>query len=126
LARAETEFASIDTPASNFSASRKGYYRALEIRIRLQRGGHPEVIAPLVLELEANHLLMRSSGAQDFESHALYLGLCAIGRPDRALELLNDYVTRYRRTGWPISDAILRALGNANPSRTQQDSFLSI
>ena len=44
LAKAEIAFGSIDSPASTFSASRKGYYLALEIRIafaaRGPNGGH--------------------------------------------------------------------------------------
>jgi tetratricopeptide (TPR) repeat protein len=115
LAEAETEFKSIDSPASTFSAARKGYYRALEIRIRLRRGDPAEVIAPLVFELEAYHLRTRASGSQDFEAHALHLGLCALGQSDRAARLLNEYVNNHRPRGWPLADGILRALGNTTP-----------
>ena len=39
-----------------------------------------EVIAPLVVELEANHERLRGLRSQDFEAHALHLGLCAMDR----------------------------------------------
>jgi DNA-binding SARP family transcriptional activator/tetratricopeptide (TPR) repeat protein len=110
ISRAAAAFNAIASPSSTFSLSRKGYYLALEIRIRLAERTDL-TIATLVAELELAHSRMRESGNQDFESYALFLGLSAIGQPDRATALLKDYVNKHRRSRWPLPEGILRAVG---------------
>lgn len=107
LASAASEFESIDPPSSTFSLSRKGYYFALYVRIRLQQGRTRDDIATTVEALEANHLKMRGAGPRDFESHALYLGLCAVGESQRAADVLIAYVNEYRRCKWPLPSPII-------------------
>ncbi|MEO8909995.1 MAG: AAA family ATPase [Gemmatimonadaceae bacterium] len=112
LSRAVSVFESVDRPSSTFSVTRKGYYLALEIRIRLQQG-MTHIIWPLVAELEEHHCRMRASGVQDFESYALYLGLCAVGERSRGLTLLRDYV-KHRRSKWPLPPEVLQDLHMAD------------
>jgi len=109
LAGAATAFGSIDTVSPTYSVTRKGYYLALEVQIRLKQDVGADVIARLVAELEATHLQMRGMGSQDFESYSLYLGLCALGERDRAGQLLSEYVER-RHVKWPLPQTMLRAL----------------
>jgi DNA-binding SARP family transcriptional activator len=109
LPRAREAFRQIDTVSPNFSASRRGYYLALELRIRLEEGASSETIQRLVTGLEATHLQMRTLGSQDFEAYSLFLGLCRLNNRDRANSLLREYVL-YRRARWPLPQAILNAL----------------
>jgi DNA-binding SARP family transcriptional activator len=107
--RALIAFTAIDPLAPTFSVTRKGYYLALEIRIRLLRG-LLEGIEPLVAELSATHRLMRALGSQDFEVYSLYLGLCAIGDEQRGASLVHDYFLRYRRGNYAIPDRVRAVL----------------
>ena len=111
LSSAASELESIGAPAATFSLNRIGYCLALDVRIRSQQGALAHAIEPIVTRLEANHLRMRGSGAQDFESHALYVGLCAIGRPRRGAELMSAYINEHRRCKWPLSSSIVNILG---------------
>ena len=54
---------------------------------------------------------MRRSGSQDFEAHALYLGLHAIGEEERANKMLQDYVQVQRWSKWPLPPEIIEELG---------------
>jgi hypothetical protein len=54
------------------------------------------------VELEAEHFRVRGFGGHDFEAHALYLGLHAIGESKRALELMQEYVEKHRGSNWPL------------------------
>jgi tetratricopeptide (TPR) repeat protein len=110
IPKAAAAFDCIGAPCSTFSVSRKGYYLALEIRLRLAQHADPQTITTLVSELEQTHCRMRGLGNQDFESYALFLGLCALGNRERATVLLREYVDRYRRVKWPLSERRLREL----------------
>jgi DNA-binding SARP family transcriptional activator len=110
LAVAATEFESIDTPASTSSHNRKGFHLALEVRIRVEQGWSSESLAPVVAQLEEHHLRMRGCGGQDFESHATYIGLCAVGESQRADDLLTAYVDEHRRSRWPLPREIVDIL----------------
>jgi hypothetical protein len=111
LSVAAREFAAIESPALNVSVNRKGYHLALEVRLRVQQRWSAETLAPIVAQLVKHHLQMRGrSVAQDFESHATYVGLCAIGEPQRATSLLSAYVDKHRRSKWPLSKAIVDVL----------------
>jgi DNA-binding SARP family transcriptional activator len=127
LSVAAREFESIDTPASTFSFNRKGYHLALEVRIRVQQGWSPDLLAPIVAELEEHHLRMRGTGGQDFETHATYIGLCAIGEWQRAANLLTAYVDVHRISKWPLARSIVDVLGAkgmnfARPAATEDQS----
>jgi hypothetical protein len=110
LSLAAKEFESIDTPASNFSFNRKGYHLALEVRIRVQQGWPSVALAPIVAQLEEHQLKMRGTGDQDFEAHATYVGLCAIGESQRAGALLTAYVQEHRRSRWRLPREIVEIL----------------
>jgi DNA-binding SARP family transcriptional activator len=110
ISRAVAAFELIETASPTYSVSRRGYYLALEIRIRLQQGAIPSAIEPLVTELERTHLQMRALGVQDFEAYALYLGFCALGDQERGFDLLREYVKVHRRVKWPLSQRVLDAL----------------
>jgi DNA-binding SARP family transcriptional activator/tetratricopeptide (TPR) repeat protein len=75
---------------------------ALGVRIAIRQEQAVETVRPMVAELEATHLQNRRSGGEDFEAHALALGLRYCGAPGEGLRLLTDYVTKYRREKWPL------------------------
>ena len=106
---AATAFELIEALSPTYSVSRRGYYLALEVRIRLKQGVGTDVLERLVTELEATHLQMRGIGSQDFESYSLYLGLCALGKKDRGAQLLREHV-ELRRANWPLPQTMLRVL----------------
>lgn len=110
LANAVAAFESIDSPSSNFSMSRRGYYLALEVRIRLAQGAHSTTMRPLVDELEKAHVQLRASGTQDFEAHALYLGLCRLGEIERGKTLMRQFVSARRPSPLAPPQDILDAL----------------
>jgi hypothetical protein len=110
LSLAAREFESIESPALNVSLNRKGYHLALEVRLRVQQGWSAATLAPIVAQLVEHHLQMRGSPAQDFESHATYVGLCAIGECQRAATLLTAYVDQHRRCKWPLPREIIEIL----------------
>ncbi|MDP9201256.1 MAG: AAA family ATPase [Gemmatimonadota bacterium] len=110
LARAVAAFELIETASPTYSVTRKGYYLALEVRIRLQQRPMRSIIEPLVTELERTHLQMRALGSQDFEAYALYLGLCALGEKERGIDLLREYVKVHRRVKWPLTQTVLHAV----------------
>jgi ATP/maltotriose-dependent transcriptional regulator MalT len=109
FAEAATAFGRIETLSPTYSVTRRGYYLALEVQIRLNQGASMDVVEKLVTELEVTHLQMRDMGSQDFESYSLYLGLCALGEKDRGAQLLREHVER-RRAKWPLPQRILGAL----------------
>jgi tetratricopeptide (TPR) repeat protein len=89
-------------PRANQTLNRRTAVLALGIRIGILEGLSSNKLWALVEELEATHLLLRSGGWQDFEAHALYLGLSACGKLDRAQQRLVEYATTYRREKWPL------------------------
>jgi hypothetical protein len=102
LQRASTMFSTVQEVPQTYSARRRAHSLALGLRIRLTENPRDDELQRLVLNLEIEHLRIRSLGDQDFEAYALYLGLCAIGDRTRALDLLTDYVTVHRRSEWPL------------------------
>jgi len=110
IPRAAAAFDCIASPSSTFSVARKGYYLSLEIRIRLAQQNGLDGLATLVSELERTHCQMRGLGQQDFESYALFLGLCHIGQSERGATLLREYVNEHRRSRWPLAQSIRDSL----------------
>jgi DNA-binding SARP family transcriptional activator len=108
-AAAAAAFELIGALSPTYSVTRRGYYLALEVQIRLKQRVGMDVVQRLVAELEAAHLQMRGLGSQDFESYSLYLGLCALGEKDRGAQLLREHV-ELRRAKWPLPQTILRVL----------------
>jgi DNA-binding SARP family transcriptional activator/tetratricopeptide (TPR) repeat protein len=110
------------------SINRRTTVLALGIRIRLSQGADVAALRLLVDELEAAHLLNRAAGWQDFETHALYIGLQKCGELEKARRLLVEYVTVYRREKWPLPQILSDLLGakgnhesvnfDKNPART--------
>jgi hypothetical protein len=74
------------------------------------QGAAPDVIEPLVASLQQAHALIQGTGVKDFESHALFLGLRALGQESLGITMLRDYVSKYRRSGWPISEPVRKVL----------------
>ena len=103
-------FSAIEGVQPTFSVTRVGNYFALELRLRLRQKAPKSVIESLVAKLEGTHMRMRRIGSQDFEAYSLYLGLCALGGRNKATRLLKEYVEHHRRSKWPLSTAVLRAL----------------
>lgn len=98
----------------NQSVNRRTAVLALGIRIRILQGSSAQLLWPLVSELQAAHMLNRGGGWQDFEAHALYLGLCACGKLERAQLILNEYVTVYRREKSPLPPNLYQLLASEN------------
>ena len=124
-ARAAWAFRQTAGISPTYSIARKGYYLAVEVQIRLREGSNIETLSPIVRELEAGHLLLRSGLAQDFEAFSLFLGLKAINADERAYRLLTEYVD-VRRRSWPLPDRIAKALdcGSESMSVAGLDSRL--
>jgi DNA-binding SARP family transcriptional activator/tetratricopeptide (TPR) repeat protein len=103
---------------------------ALGVRIALQRKVSVETIRLMVAELEATHLQNRGSGGQDTEAHALALGLRYCGESERALCLLSEYATTYRRERWalpqPLSDLLCELGGSSALSATPRVESLFV
>jgi DNA-binding SARP family transcriptional activator len=111
-------------PISAFTVSRRGYYYALEIHIRMAQRADVGDVASLVSELERAHCQVRALGQQDFEAYALYLGLRHIGQLERAAVRLREYVNEHRRVRWPVPEAIRDALGSpySSPKEIGEDA----
>jgi tetratricopeptide (TPR) repeat protein len=102
FAEASAVFAQVQTIPRTYSSRRRAYSLALRTRIRLHEGAPEGELRALVVELEAEHFRVRGFGGHDFEAHALYLGLHAIGESKRALELMQEYVEKHRGSNWPL------------------------
>jgi hypothetical protein len=111
LARAVQAFGRVGAQSPTYSVARLGFHLALELRIRLNEAADGDVLLAIVRDLEVAHLQLRRIGSQDFECYSLYLGLCALGRPEHAVRLLEEYVDQ-RRIRWPLPKVILEALGH--------------
>jgi hypothetical protein len=123
LTLATKEFESLDTPASTSSLNRRGYQLSLEVRIRVGQGWPSDTLAPIVAELEKHHLQMRGAGDHDFESHATYVGLCAVGERQRAVDLITAYVEEHRRCKWPLARAIVDILSTKGSNLVGSDTL---
>jgi len=102
---------------------------ALGIRIAIQKETSVGILRPMVAELEAAHLQNRGSGCQDFEAHALALGLRYCGESEKSLRLLVEYATKYRREKWALpqqlSDLLRELRGSYAVSATHRTDSLS-
>jgi DNA-binding SARP family transcriptional activator len=112
FALAATAFAKIDPPSVEYSVTRRGFYLALELRIRLSRGETGTLIQSLVAQLEVTYTQMLTSGSQEFECYALYMGFCALGQNRRALDILRRHI-EHRRNDWPVLPMIIGELTRA-------------
>ena len=106
LPRASAAFSRIQNVPPTYSASRRAYFFALGVHILLMQGARPDVIEPLVANLQEAHALIQGIGVKDFESYALFLGLRALGHGSRGAKILREYVVEHRRSRWPLSEQI--------------------
>jgi DNA-binding SARP family transcriptional activator len=111
LRRAEAVVSKLEIVPQWYSVSRNAACLALTLLVRLARGCGVEVIRPLVRDLESTHRINRDIANQDFEAHALFLGLAALGEKERGLDLLREYVKEHRSTRRQLSKAIQTVLG---------------
>jgi hypothetical protein len=107
---AEAAVTKLEIVPQSYSASRNAACLALMLRVELARRSGVNVIRPLVRDLESTHKINRDIGNQDFEAHALTLGLSAIGEEGRGLDMLRQYVQEHRSTRRPLSKAIQELL----------------
>jgi DNA-binding SARP family transcriptional activator/tetratricopeptide (TPR) repeat protein len=77
---------------------------ALGVIIAIQQNVSAEMIRPTVVDLEAAHLQNRGSGGEDYEAHALALGLQYCGESERAFRLLSEYAATHRRERWALPE----------------------
>jgi len=103
---------------------------ALGIRIAIQQEASVGILQPMVAELEAAHVQNRGSGFQDFEAHALALGLRYCGESEESLHSLAGYATKYRRdkSALPpqLRDLLVELAGNYAISATPGTEPLSV
>ena len=100
--RAEAAVSKLEIVPQSYSVSRNAACLALTLLVRLARGCGVDVIRPLVRDLESAHRINRDIANQDFEAHALFLGLVDIGEKQRGLDILREYVKNYRSTRRPV------------------------
>jgi DNA-binding SARP family transcriptional activator len=84
---------------------------ALGVRIGIQQKISIDMIRPTVEELEAAHFQNRGSGGEDFEAHALALGLWYCGESGRGFRLLSEYAATHRRETWALPKMLTELLG---------------
>ena len=101
FSRAASAFGQAESISPAHSLTRRCYYLAVEIRIKINEGVDAEILRPLVAELEAENSRLRRFTAQDFESYALFLGLAAIGEESRGRTMFREWVEQ-RRVKWPL------------------------
>ena len=113
----------VEETRPNQSVNRRTAVLALGIRIAISERAPGESLWRLVAELEAAHMLNRGAGWQDFEAHALCLGLSACGKAEEGQILLTEYATIYRREKWSLPHAIRELLnsGGQDPEEMQSD-----
>jgi len=92
------------------NVNRRGAVLALEIRVKIEQQASVESLRRTAAELETIHIQNRSAGLQDFETHALILGLSYCGEIRKGLSLLTDFVTTYRREKWPLPESLSNLL----------------
>ena len=80
----------------------RGCLLATGVRIAIQQEASVGILRPMVTELKGAHLQNRGAGSQDFETHALALGLRYCGESEEGLRLLSEYATTYRRERGPL------------------------
>ena len=112
VAQASAAFAEVQTIPHTYSPRRRANSLALRLRIRLHEGATEEELRPLVADLETEHLRVRGFGGHDFEAHALYRGLSAIGESNRGIQLLLEYVDNHRGLSWPLPSYIREIVDN--------------
>lgn len=124
FAAATTALDAIRDPQPAYSPRRKARLLALRLYIGLMGNADQDKIRMLVDDLATEHAKVRSLDSQDFEAHALYLGLCSLGERRKAATLLTDYVRVHRRSRWPVpqglESALRRSAGvfHADPGRS--------
>jgi hypothetical protein len=105
-------FSTPDLISPAHSPRRRAHAVALCVRIRLLEGASSTEIAPLVAQLETDHVKLRGLGGQDFEAYSLYLGLCAIGESGKGHCLLKEFAYEARSSKWDLPREIRTVLGN--------------
>jgi DNA-binding SARP family transcriptional activator len=93
----------------SYSPRRRANCLALTLRVRLLEKAELDEIRQLVSRLEVEHLRVRDLGGHDFEAYSLCLGFCALGKRQRGIKLLYDYLEHHRLCRWPIPGEIVLA-----------------
>jgi DNA-binding SARP family transcriptional activator/tetratricopeptide (TPR) repeat protein len=93
------------------SVNRQATVLALGIRIGIHQHAPIDKLRLIVEELEAAHMQTRNTGLQDFEAHALALGLRNCGEVEKGLLLLTEYMTIHRRDKFAAPAYLAELLG---------------
>jgi len=124
---AEAAVTKLEIVPQSYSANRNAACLALMLRVRLAQGSGVHAIRPLVRDLASIYKINRDIGNQDFEAHALFLGLAALGEEERGLDMLKEYVQKHRGTRRPLSKTIrrlLRPCGSDLKNRSENPTHL--
>jgi DNA-binding SARP family transcriptional activator/tetratricopeptide (TPR) repeat protein len=126
LARLALEEGNLKEAAERYSALiAKSYFPgaqwraavlALGVRIAIRQEASVNIVRAMVSELEAVHLHSRGMGSQDFEAHALALGVRYCGEPEESVRLLTEYTTEHRLEKWALPHPIVELLRELQPT----------
>lgn len=97
IEEARDVIAPLITKCDDVSIVFRGPILATALRIALASKTQASNISALVAELEEMHMKDRAAGWNDFETHALFLGLVALGRREYAVALVKQYLRKFRR-----------------------------
>jgi tetratricopeptide (TPR) repeat protein len=104
IEEASARYSSVVATSYPTSVNWRAAVLALGVMIAIQQKASTEVIRPIVADLRAAHLENRGSGGEDYEAHALAVGLRYCGDSDEALRLLSEYATTHRRERWALPE----------------------
>lgn len=110
LKGAAAAFAAVQEVPRTYSPRRRAHVLAMQLRIRLMENARQDEIRALVSDLRLEHSKVRGFGVSDFETFALYAGLCALGETTQGIALVAEYVQIHRPSGWPLPEQILEVL----------------
>jgi hypothetical protein len=110
LKGAAAALAAVQEVPRTYSPRRRAHVLAMRLRIRLMENASQDEIRALVSDLRLEYLKVRSLGVDDFETLALYAGLCALGETTQGGALVTEYVQIHRPSAWPLPEEISKVL----------------
>jgi DNA-binding SARP family transcriptional activator/tetratricopeptide (TPR) repeat protein len=93
---------------------RRTYNAALWVAAEV--GVHGHALQPTLELLESSYMRSRTNLYQGFATFVLMRGLQTVGRGDEANQLLDEYVSVYRREAWPPGMHLMESLRLLSPS----------
>ena len=130
LEEASERYGSVVATSYPTSVNWRASVLALGVNIAIEQKASAEVIRPKVADLRVAHLENRGSGGEDYEAHALAVGLRYCGESEEAFRLLSEYAETHRRERWALPEnlsVLLRELRDTYAvSTTRRTGSLTI